>query len=169
MSILLITHFTGINLFIRWEFGILPAICWCHFQCQEVFGTFHNLYSRNEMKWLLLNNVKFCQLYYQRVIGQLKHILSLPAFAITYMYFCSHCNLIYEPKGQWPQITLTIYLLGLHVRLYLRINESAYVKTVTTFSNLQPKRQWPLDDLDSSSVEVTRATLPKDHCVQVSQ
>ena len=75
---------------------------------------------------------------------------------------------------RWP---LTPHLLRSYVWLYPRIivsksheNTSKYVDTVTFFfwkKKLEPKVIDPKMTFDPTSVEVTRVTLPKDHCVQV--
>ena len=65
-----------------------------------------------------------------------------PAFAITYL--CNHCNIRFE-------------------------NTSKYVDTVTFFQKPEPKVIDPKMTFDPKSVEVKCVTLPKDHCVQVTQ
>ena len=72
------------------------------------------------------------------------------------------------------QRSLTPSLLGSHVWLYPRIivpksHENTWKSedTVTVFQKIKPKIIDPYMTFDPMSVDVTRVTLPKDHCVQV--
>ena len=77
-------------------------------------------------------------------------------------------------KPKWPLDHLWPHVLMTHVRLYPRIivsnscgNTSKYVYTVIIFPKKNQKISDPKMTFDSTSVEFTCVTLPKDHCIQV--